>query len=110
MVTSEVKEIARDASVNPDEAVRVMEALEKRIVKNRRQPAPPPPPGGIGIRAAGKKYKVDFRTISQWAKRGLVKVILETKSIKYIDEQAIAQIAKKYNKNPGRGKRTIYAE
>ena len=102
------QEIAKKAGTKPAIALKVMVAMEEHINEKRRQPAPPPPEGGISIRAAGRKYNVDFRTISTWVKRGLVKVILETKNNKYIDEKSTKYLCTKYNSDPGRGKRTIF--
>ena len=80
------------------------------FVSRRQSPTPPPPEGGISIRAAGKKYKIPFQTISQWVQKGVIKPLLRTKNELYISESDIAQIATKYKQSHGRGKRAIYNE
>jgi hypothetical protein len=89
---------------------KILKMAEKDIINRRRQPAPPPPKGGISIRAAGRKYNVDFRLVSTWVKRGLISVLLETPNNKFVEEKKVAELAAKYNTNPGRGKRTIFKQ
>jgi hypothetical protein len=103
-------QIATEAGTSEEVVLKVLEIAKKDIIKRRRQPSPPPPEGGITIRAAGRKYDVDFRLISSWVKRGLISVLLETPNNKYINELQVSTLAKKYKTNPGRGKHTIHAK
>jgi hypothetical protein len=73
----------------------------------KRQQSPAPPAGGISIRAASRKYKIQSSTISRWVKRGILKPILKTKNELYIFETDIFIISQKYNQSRGRGKREI---
>ncbi|MFA5389143.1 MAG: hypothetical protein WC312_05245 [Candidatus Omnitrophota bacterium] len=108
---SSISDRIADAAGTSEEVVRkVLDAAKTDIISRRRQPAPPPPEGGISIRAAGRKYKIDFRLISSWTKRGLITVLLETPNNKYINENQVAELAKKYKSDPGRGKRTVFAK
>ncbi len=77
-----------------------------------REPEPEPPKGGISIRDAAKKYRKELHvtspTISRWVKHGLISVVLRTKHKKYINEAQFVEVAKKYQQDPGRGKRTVF--
>jgi hypothetical protein len=104
------EEIAKAAGTTEDVVSKVLEVANTDVISRRRQPALPPPDGGISIRAAGRKYKIDFRLVSSWVKRGLIAILLETPNNKYIQEKDVAELAKKYKTNPGRGKRTIFVK
>ncbi len=67
----------------------------------------PAPTGGISIRGASRKYGVDHSTISRWAKKGYITVLLRTDYETYIDESNAANVIAEYKKDPGRGKYTL---
>lgn len=102
--------LAQAAGTTQDVVEKVLHAANTDIIKRRREPAPPPPDGGISIRGAERKYKINSQTISNWVKRGIVPVLLRTKNEVYISEKDIASIAVKFPHARGRGKRTIIKE
>jgi hypothetical protein len=81
--------IAQEVGTDQETVRKVLEAAKAKEESRRRQPAPPPPTGGISLRAAGRKYNIDYRTISRWVKRGLIIVLLETRNCKYISDNDI---------------------
>ena len=89
-----------------EERYKVVDELKKLPV---RQPAPAPPEGGISIRAAARKYGVPDPTISRWAARGLIRVLLRTKNEVYLSEDDLIPVIKRYKQAPGRGRRTVSA-
>ncbi len=84
-----------------------VEEIRRRREARIRQVPPSPPKGGIGIREAGRKYDVAPETICKWVRRGLIRVLLETKNVKYIDEAMLVKIVKIYQEAPGRGRWTV---
>lgn len=86
-------------SKSPEEAIKKLRSLPKR------KPAPSPPIGGIGIRAASRKYGIPNRTISRWVQQGFIPILLETRNNKYINEQITTEIIAIYKSIKGR--RTI---
>lgn len=103
-------ELASAAGASEKLVRKILEMAEKDVISRRRQPAPPAPEGGISIRAAGKKYKIPFQTISQWVQTGALKSLKRTKNALYIKESDIAGIATKYKQHHGRGKKAIFNE
>lgn len=99
--------IAEEIHEKPEVVVKVLKQVEVRIENGRRQPKPPAPEGGISIRAAGRKYDIPFKTISRWAQRGFIPILLRTRNELYISEASLAQIASKYKSLPNSSRRTI---
>jgi hypothetical protein len=103
-------QIATAAGTSEEVVRKVLEIAKTDIINRRRRPAAPPPEGGISIRAAERKYKINSQTISGWAKRGIVTVLLRTNNEVFISDKEISNIAKKFSQARGRGKRTIIKE
>jgi len=78
--------------------------------QRQRNPVISPPPGGISMSEAERKYGIPNPTISRWVKRGYIPILTRTEWITYIDEAIFSKIAERYNKNPGKGKKTITKE
>lgn len=57
------------------------------------------PKGGISIREAARKYGIHYSTLSRWAKRGWVKVLLRELNWLYIDEKSLQKAINKYRGN-----------
>ena len=89
------------------EAHSLQEAEEELRHLPVRNVNPPPPPGSISIGAASRKYNMPHATIWRWVDKGLVPVILRTTRYKYIDENALVKLLKRYKENPGQGKQTL---
>lgn len=64
----------------------VLEIMKPRRMKVNGHEVPE---GGIGIRQAARKYDIPRSTLSRWASRGLVKILLRTKNWLYIDEDSL---------------------
>jgi len=84
----------------------VVAALRKLPV---RQSSPPPPDGGISISGASRTFGIPHPTISRWASKGLIAIILRTRKEVYISYEDAARVVADYKLNPGRGKRTAIA-
>jgi len=104
---NEIDEISREAGIPAAKGRKLIDLLEERIIKNRRQPTPPPPDGAISLSEAVRKYGLQHGTVSRWAKSGLIPVVLRTDHKVYIDETRLAEVAAAYLKKPGRGRRTV---
>jgi hypothetical protein len=78
--------------------------------EKRPHSSPLPPEGGISVRAAATKYNLTTTTISRWASKGIVTIVSKTPNWTYISEKEIAQLADKYHRAPGRGKRAHLKE
>jgi len=85
----------------------LVNAIYEEQMANKRQPRTPAPEGGIHLSAASKRYHINHGTISRWARKGLVPVLLVTKNETYIDEEALDKVIRQYRQNPGQGKRTL---
>lgn len=62
----------------------ILESMKPRRMNGRTVPE-----GGIAIREAGRKYGINYSTLSRWVKRGWVSVILRTNNWTYIDEKSL---------------------
>ena len=89
-----VEAIAREAKADKETAKRVIKAIEVDMIKRRRQKAPPPPEGGISVREAHRRYKIPIVTLSRWANKGKVEVVLRTANWLYIDEASLIEYIK----------------
>lgn len=91
-----------------DNEKRKVSSLIKKMARQRQRPERrPAPEGSISIRAAERKYGVPSRTISGWVSKGYIRVVLDTKNWKYIDEAELVKLIEKYKTNPGQGKKTV---
>ncbi len=69
-----------------------------------------PPPRSITIGQASRKYSVSLETISRWADRGVVKVLLRNPAGRrevFLDAESLARAVEIYKKQPGRGYRPL---
>ncbi len=103
----EATQIADEINEEPELVIKVLKQVEAHMENGRRQPKPPAPEGGISIRAAGRKYGIAPRTISGWAQRGYIPVMLRTRNELYVDEKKLIEVIKFYKTSPGQGKSTI---
>lgn len=103
---SEIAEISREAGIPVDKGKKLIDLLEERIIKNRRQPAPEPPEGAISQSEGARKYGVPQTTISGWVRDGIIPVLQNGYKV-YIDESRLAEVAAAYHKKPGRGRRNV---
>ncbi len=104
---ADVKAIAGVTGVDAAAVVRVITEMMRRVALRKRRKASPPPQGGISLRAAGRKYGVDYRTIGRWVKRGIVPVVRLTRNELYIEEGRLLPVVEVYRRDPGRGKKTV---
>lgn len=72
-----------------DKGKSTTEILE--AAKPRRMNGHKAPKGGISIRAAARKYGINYSTLSRWAKRGWVNIIQRTANWTYIDEKSLVK-------------------
>ena len=101
-------EIAQETGTDPEEVIKVLEAVAERIKKNQRQPREPIPEGGISIREAARKYKRSHCTILLWIKKGKIKVIKRTLNWTYIKEISLTEyLNSKTNGAVKHGKRIL---
>ena len=101
-------EVARKVPTYLKTATKTIEVLAELSPPRNGSGKIPPPENGITIRAAGRKYDMNHRTIARWVDNGIIPVLLVTRNEKYIDEKILAEVVKRYKEDPGRGKRTIY--
>ncbi len=85
----------------------LMNITEKLHKERTREAAPPPPEGGISLMDAERKYGVHHGTLSRWADKGIIKVVLNTPKTRYIDEESLKAVLVIYFKAPGQGKKTL---
>jgi len=83
----------------------LMEASEN--IRKTREPAPEPPEGGISLAEAEREFNIPYQTISRWAKRGYIDILLETTRELYIDKIQLENIIGYYKQDPGQGKFTL---
>ena len=101
------EDIADKTGLNPDDVDMVLKQIIADKESIRRRPNNPAPDGGISISKASRKYRIRRATISRWVNIGLIPVISNEGKEKYISEDFISRVARKYNKQQGRGKRHI---
>jgi hypothetical protein len=102
-------ELAQETGLSTEDVKKVVKQIIDDKDNHKREPKPQPPEGGISLRAAERKYGIPNRTISRWAARGLIPILLRTKNELYVDEIVLKKLIEKYKQAPGRGKRTIKA-
>lgn len=110
MVIKERKYLTIEDAIKIRRETQSDEEFEERLRNLKARGAGQPierPQGGIGIREAGRKYRISGKTISRWVSRGLIPVIMETPTVKYIDAKTMSEIAIRYKSDSGRGKRTV---
>jgi hypothetical protein len=61
----------------------------------------------IWVSEASRKYSVPIGTISRWIQKGYVRPMGKAGNKTLVDEGSIARAARKYQKNPGKGKSTM---
>jgi hypothetical protein len=88
-------EIAQEAGTDPEVARRVMEAIEERIKKSRRQPSDPAPKGGISLRSAARKYGIPHSTLLLWIPHNYIQVLKKTNYRTYISEDSLVKYINK---------------
>jgi hypothetical protein len=109
MVTKERKFLS---IIQAEKIIRESKGPEEAIAKlhnlpNRHSKSSPPPEGGISISKASQRYHIPHSTISGWVSHGFIPVLGKSTKEKYISEEWISKIAKKYDRRAPRGNRQI---
>jgi len=99
--------IAEEIKLSTEDVKKVFTQAMNHAENNKRKPAPPPPEGGISQSEGSRKYGVRQENISRWVSKGYIPVLLRTNREVYVDEAALAELVKRYQQDPGQGKKTI---
>jgi len=97
------EQIAKDAKTEPAVTKRVLKVIESDMEKRRRHPKAPAPEGGICLREASRKYRLNLSTLSRWVAKDLIKELSRTKNELYVSENDIIRLIATYKY--GRGTR-----
>lgn len=103
----ESEKLSKSTGIPKEDIKVVMTAYLAEKHNNKRQPPVPAPEGGISLRAAARKYRMDNGTLSRWVQKGYIPILLRTKNEVYIDEDKVAEVIKLYKTAPGQGKKTV---